>query len=217
MSTPPTLNGAICGVILAGGKATRMGNQPKGLLKLGDQLLLERVIEKALPQVNHLLLNSNETLPAYENTGLPILADSLPGHLGPLAGILTAMEWCQKHHPETQWLASFAVDTPFFPDNLVGQLLQRAQQEDEQNAEIICSTYDGRRQPTFCLWRISQADDLRIALSEQQLYRVGGWLAQRTTCELAFDTVASTAIPTPFFNINTPADLAQAQTLLETM
>ncbi len=216
MSTHSPHSEAICGVILAGGKATRMGNQPKGLLKLGEQLLLERVIEKALPQVNHLLLNSNETLPAYENTGLPILADSLTGHLGPLAGILTAMEWCQEHHPETQWLASFAVDTPFFPEDLVSQLLHRAQQED-QNTEIICSTYEGRRQPTFCLWRISQADELRIALSKQQLYRVGGWLSQRETSELALDTVANATLPTPFFNINTPADLAQAQTLLETL
>ncbi len=207
----------LCGVILAGGKATRMNQQPKGLLQLNNRLLLDHVIDKAKPQVNQLLLNSNEALPAYQQTGLPLLADTLSGHLGPLAGILTAMEWSQKHQPACQWLASFAVDTPFFPNNLVEQLLHIAETDEKsEEVDIVCPTYLGRRQPTFCLWRISQADALRRALTEQKLYRVGGWLKQRQTRELAFHPVAN-HLPEPFFNINTPEELTLAQGLQNKM
>ncbi|BFM14724.1 molybdenum cofactor guanylyltransferase MobA [Maricurvus nonylphenolicus] len=194
----------ICGVILAGGKATRMAGQPKGLLPLGDTTLMAQVIKRAMPQVDHLLINSNEPLPEYIETGLPVIADSEAGHLGPLAGIVTAMEWAAKTALDAEWLASFAVDTPFFPLDLV----YRLQQATENKVDVIYPEHGGYRHPTLSLWRISQAPALKKALVDDQLYKVGAWLKLAPSLAVDLNQLPDYS----FFNINTPEDLAQAQT-----
>lgn len=193
----------ICGVILAGGKATRMAGQPKGLLPLDDTTLMAQVIKRATPQVDHLLISSNEVLPEYVETGLPLLADSDSGHLGPLAGIVTAMEWAANTAPDAIWLASFAVDTPFFPQDLVSRLLRHA----NDGVDVVYPEHGGYRHPTLSLWRISQAPALKHALVHDQLYKVGAWLKQSPSQAVDLNELPDYS----FFNINTPDDLAHAQ------
>lgn len=203
---------SLCGVILAGGKGRRMDYQDKGLLVLNGQTLLDRVITRAQPQVAELLISCNTPSPAYHNRQLLLLPDTLTGdsgdnsdHRGPLAGVLAAMEWCQQHQPQYRWLASFAVDTPFFP----GDLCERLSDAIDENTEIICPISNGQRHPVFCLWRIDQANDLRQTLLNGNS-RLHDWLNQRHTRELQFNDNNGD----PFFNINTPAQLGEASTLL---
>lgn len=200
----------VSGVILAGGQATRMNGEAKGDLEIQGQRLLDRVVDRAGGQVDGLVLSCNDPL-AYPQCELPRLPDSLPGYLGPLAGILAAMEWLQQYHPRCEWLASFAVDTPFFPEDLVMRLMAGAV-ESGKDSEIICPlSADGWRQPTFCLWHRRQAAELRHALLEENCYKVGAWLKRRQTAEHPFDR--KTDNPNAFFNINRPEDLQIARNL----
>lgn len=190
-----------CGVILAGGQSRRMGGAPKALRELAGITLLQRVMARAQPQVQALLISSNQPLPPVLCGGLPQLADSIGGCAGPLAGIVTAMEWMQQHYPQCQWLATFAVDTPFIPADIVHTLLQAA----TSDSDVICPGFEGRRHPLCGLWRTATAGALRAAITGAGLARVHDWLDARQTVD-----VAISADTDPFFNINTPADLALA-------
>ncbi len=203
-----------CGVILAGGLARRMGGRAKHGIQLHGKPLLDHVIERAAPQVEQLLLNINQKIDppiTVNGKSVPIIADSLEGYLGPLAGVLSAMEWAQKNS-QSPWLASFAVDSPLFPTDLARTLLNRLTAA-PKDSTIICPTYAGHRQPTFCLWRIDQAQQLRHWLTTEQNYRMGAWLQQQTThfCDLTpadepFADQPQSPLD-PFTNINTPEDL----------
>jgi len=192
-----------------------MGGRAKHGIQLHGKPLLDHVIERAAPQVDQLLLNINQEIDtprAISGEPVPIIADSLDGYLGPLAGILTAMEWAQQNS-QSRWLASFAVDSPLFPTDLVHTLLESLETAPKDTA-IVCPTYAGNKQPTFCLWRIDQAELLRHWLITEQNYRMGAWLQQQTThyCDLtptgeAAEDRAQNAVD-PFTNINTPDDLA---------
>lgn len=216
MFVTPTINSSsIVGVILAGGLSRRMQHQNKSLLQLGDKTLLEKVRANAATQVDTLLLNSNTPT---EELGTEItaqfadvIADSIEGFAGPLAGILAAMEWCEQHRPEAQWLASFAVDTPFFPTDLIAQF--SATLADLQG-DYICAASYGRRHPLFALWPIKLTGELRKALTETQLRKVQLWTNQYATIEVDF-TPANSEAPDPFFNINTPDDVASAERWLQ--
>ena len=196
------INSQIDGVILAGGQARRMHGKPKHRLLLNGTSLLQQSVKNADPQVNNLLLSFNDE--ADEETlasQLPLLADSLPGHLGPLAGILSAMEWCQKNSA-ARWLASFAVDTPLFPEDLVSTLAQH-----QQGHTIVCPRYGNFRHPTFCLWKIDQANDLRHWLQQDNGSRMGAWLQQQQT-KMVTITESVQGLD-PFTNINSAEDLEQ--------
>ena len=116
----------IVGVILAGGQARRMGAGDKALVELDGKTLLERTLERATPQVDELLINANGDPPRFAPFHRQILPDAIQGHLGPLAGILTGLEWMKANRPDARWLASFPCDTPFFPRDLVAQLERAA-------------------------------------------------------------------------------------------
>lgn len=190
-----------CGVILAGGQSRRMGGAPKALRELAGMTLLQRVMARAQPQVQALLINSNQPLPPALCGYLPQLADSIGGFAGPLAGIVTAMEWTQQHYPQCQWLATFAVDTPFIPTDLVQTLLQAT----TPDSDVICPSFEGRRHPLCGLWRTATVGALRTAITSTGLTRVYDWLDARPTVNVAISADAD-----PFLNINTPAELALA-------
>ena len=111
----------IAGVILAGGLSRRMGGGDKCLLPLGDSTLLDIAIQRTSGQVDILLLSVNGDASRFDDRGLPVAVDEVEGHAGPLAGILTAMHWCDAHCPEAEWVLSVASDTPFFPLDLTAQ------------------------------------------------------------------------------------------------
>ena len=142
------------GVILAGGQATRMGGGDKGLLPLGDGTILSHVIDRLEPQVASLALNANGDPARFAHLGLPVIPDSINGFAGPLSGVLAGLDWAATQGADH--IVTAAADTPFFPCDLVPQLIMAAESAGSQIA--LARTPDGRH-PTFGLWPVA----LRIA------------------------------------------------------
>ena len=195
------------GVILAGGQATRMGGGDKGLRLLGGQSLLARVEARLAPQVADIALNANGDPARFADMGMPVIADSLDGFNGPLAGVLAGLDRAAAQGAET--IVTAAADTPFFPCDLVPQLLLAS--EGMTHPLVLAATPDatrGRaRHPTFGLWPVALRDDLRAAL-DGGLRKVVMWTQQHDGREALFPQEAA------FFNVNTPEDLAQAEAML---
>lgn len=196
------------GVILAGGRATRMGGGDKGLLTLGGETLLERVIERLSPQVDGLALNANGDPERFARFNLPVLPDGVPDFPGPLAGVLAGLDWAAGEGART--IVTVAADTPFFPCDLVPRLQLAAEGMDVPLA--LAATPDPKRgrvrHPTFGLWPVSLRDDLRAAL-EGGVRKVVIWTEAHGHREALFDDPGE-----PFFNVNTPEDLETAEAML---
>ena len=196
------------GVILAGGQATRMGGGDKGLLRLGAGTLLSSVIDRLEPQVAALALNANGDPARFAPFGLPVLADSIDGFVGPLAGVLAGLDWAAAQGGET--IVTAAADTPFFPCDLVPRLLLEA--EGLADPVVLAATQGEGRvgfHPTFGLWPVSLRDDLRAAL-EGGLRKVVHWTERHGARHALFPTQGVD----PFFNVNTPDDLQRAEEML---
>ena len=196
------------GVILAGGRATRMGGGDKGRLTLGDKSLLDLVIDRLGPQVAGIALNANGDAARFADLELPILPDSLPDHPGPLAGVLAGLDWAAEQGAET--IVTVAADTPFFPETLVASLSAAAGSPPLALAASRDENDKLWRQPTFGLWPVSLRDDLRAALKDG-LRKVVLWTDQHNAGTAEFDSKRFD----PFFNVNTPGDLATAREIYE--
>ena len=190
------------GVILAGGQATRMGGGDKGLLTLGGGTILGHVIDRLDPQVAKLALNANGDGARFADLGLPVISDSISGFAGPLSGVLAGLDWAAEKG--ASHIVTAAADTPFFPCDLVAQLLLAAETAGKEIA--MARTTDGRH-PTFGLWPTALRDDLRSAL-QGGLRKVVLWTDQHGAATAHFPDDAA------FFNVNTPEDLAKAQAML---
>ena len=205
------------GVILAGGLATRMGGGDKGLLQIGGQSLLTRVRDRLAPQVADLALNANGDAARFADLGLPVVADSIDGFAGPLAGVLAGLDWAAGQGADA--IVTAAADTPFFPTDLVARLVEAS--EGQAHPLVLATTprigdalkSGGRskinRHPTFGLWPVALRDDLRAALKDG-LRKVVLWTDQHDGREALFDATPFD----PFFNVNTPADLTRAEELM---
>ena len=190
------------GVILAGGQATRMGGGDKGMLPLGNGTILSHVIGRLEPQVAALALNANGDPARFSGLGLPVVADSIAGFAGPLSGVLAGLDWAAEMG--ASHIVTAAADTPFFPCDLVPQLLRAAE---AQNTELaLARTPDGRH-PTFGLWPTALRDDLRAEL-KGGLRKVVLWTDKHAAATAQFPDDDA------FFNVNTPADLIKAETML---
>jgi len=196
----------VAGVLLAGGRSSRMGGGDKCLRLLGGRPVLARVIARARPQVGPLVLNANGDPARFAAFGLPVAADPVEGFAGPLAGILAGMLWVRAHHPDVAWVASFPTDVPFFPSNLVERLgAARA----ARRADVAYAESGGRAHPVFGLWPVALADSLRRDL-EGGARKVDAWAARHTIA-----TAAYLAKPfDPFLNINRPEDEAAVERLI---
>jgi molybdopterin-guanine dinucleotide biosynthesis protein A len=188
-----------CAVILAGGQARRMGGGDKGRLMLGDQTLIQRVIDRITPQVSAVVLNANGDLSRFDDLGLPVVSDSVADFPGPLAGVLAGMDWAAEQGHD--WLISVAADTPSFPLDLVEKL------SGYDTPVVLAATPDPERgrlpQPTFGRWQVALRDDLRAAL-EDGVRKIRQWTQAKGESLALFDE-------NDFFNINTPEDLAWAE------
>jgi molybdopterin-guanine dinucleotide biosynthesis protein A len=197
--------GRVPAVILAGGMARRMGGGDKGLLHLGGRSLLDHVRGRLAPQAGAIALNANGDPARFADLGLPVLADSLPDRPGPLAGVLAGMDWAAGLG--ASHVVSAAWDTPFLPHDLVARLV--AAGGPAGLALAATAGPDGPlRQPTFGLWPVALRADLRAAL-EGGLRKIVAW----TDAHGAGMAVFSALPVDPFFNVNTPADLAEAERL----
>jgi molybdenum cofactor guanylyltransferase len=210
MAASPERAPRVVGVLLAGGQARRMGGGDKCLRRLGGRTILEHVIERARPQVAALLLNANGDPARFAAFGLPVVADVIAGFPGPLAGVLTGLEWARTHRPECPWTATIATDTPFFPADMVGRMLSAIERE---GADLACATSGGRAHPVFGLWPVRLADDLRSAMVDEGIRKVDLWTARYRLVEVSFPV----DVVDPFFNTNRPEDLAEAERLLRTL
>ena len=192
------------GVILAGGQARRMGGGDKGLLPLGKGTILDHVLARLRPQVADMALNANGDPARFDGFGLPVAADSVAGFAGPLAGVLAGLDWAADMGGDA--IVTVAADTPFFPSDLVHGLQRAAEKAGVDLA--LAATEDGRH-PTFGLWPVRLRDDLRAALAGGTR-KVVAWTDQHRA--------ATAHIPSgsvdPFFNVNTPDDLARANSIV---
>jgi molybdopterin-guanine dinucleotide biosynthesis protein A len=201
MNRPPA-------IILAGGRSTRMGGGDKGLREFGGERLIDRVIARIAPQCRPIALNANGDPTRFADLGLPVLPDSLPDHPGPLAGVLAGMDWAASIGADA--VVSVAADTPFFPRDLVERLEAAAGPSGLALAASPDETGKLWHHPTFGLWPVALRDDLREAL-KGGLRKVVLW-----TDRYGAGTASFPCTPfDPFFNINTPDDIAEAEKLAE--
>lgn len=200
-------NDPIAAVLLAGGLARRMGGGDKCLLELGGRTLLARAIERITPQVGQVILNANGDAARFGDIGLPVIADTIAGNAGPLAGVLSGMEWLRENAPDTPWLLTAPTDAPFLPADLVERLLAAAK---EAAVPIACAASGGRRHPPIALWDVALAEDLRRAMTEEEIRKVDLWTAHHGVVAVEWPS----APIDPFFNINRPEDLTAAEAAL---
>lgn len=191
----------VVGLVLAGGASRRMGSD-KATMELAGQSLLQRAVSRLAPQVGPLAVNRgvDDGVPALPD-GLPVLRDTVPGRQGPLAGLLAGLLWARDLGAPL--LVTVAVDTPFFPADLAGRLAAAA------DGRIAVAASGGRPHPVFAATPTSLADDLAGWLAGQDDRSVARWQARHAAIPVSF--VAPAGDIDPFFNLNTPDDLATAE------
>lgn len=201
----PSVDPSVVGLVLAGGQSRRMGGGDKCLLPLGDRTVLAHVLDRVRPQVTRAILNANGDPARFAAYGLPVVPDIVEGFAGPLAGVLTGLDWAARNAPEARWVASFAADTPFLPTDLVPRMLEAVA---EGKADMACAASGGRAHPVFGLWPVRLLGDLRDAVVVRGIRKVDAWTAnyRMARVECAIDGGID-----PFFNANTPEDMAKAE------
>ena len=198
----------VTGVLLAGGLARRMGGGDKGMRLLAGRPMIEHVIERLRPQVGALVLNANGDPARFSSLGLPVAADPIEGFAGPLAGVLAGLMWAKAHVPAAVFVVSAATDTPFFPRDLVERFLDAA--AGRSNRVALARSADGLH-PVFGLWPIALAGDLDHAL-RSGTRKVLDWTGRHDTVEVKFQGADMLGVD-PFFNVNTPEEIALANKL----
>ncbi len=203
-----TTTKGVTAVLLAGGMARRMGGGDKCLLEIGGRTLLDLVIERTRLQVPDMVINANGDRGRFDRFGLPVAPDTVGGFAGPLAGVLTGMEWARDNRPENPWIMTVATDTPFFPNDLAAALLRRV----KDGADMACARSGDRNHPVFGLWPVGLASDLRKALVDEEMRKVDVWTARYQLGVASFSAEPFD----PFFNVNRPEDLETAANQLRT-
>jgi molybdopterin-guanine dinucleotide biosynthesis protein A len=199
MTTDPTL-----GLVLAGGLARRMGGGDKARIRIGGETILERVLARLGPQCSAVIINANGDPARFADTGLPVVADDVPDFAGPLAGILAGLDWAAAHSPDISDVVSVPGDCPFLPGDLVARLSAARRAE---GAPLACARSGEWRHPVAGLWPVALRHDLRKALVEENLHKIETWTARHG---VAIADWPDTPVD-PFFNVNTPADAAEAE------
>ncbi len=197
------------GLILAGGKSSRMGSD-KGLLTIGGQTILEHIAYRLRPQVSELTLNAPTDFPSF--LGLRCVADRIDGQIGPLAGVLSGLRDIEARGLSATHLLTVPSDSPFVPHDLVSRLASAA---DDAEAIVITAS-DGRNHPVFGLWPVSIADDLERWLSDPENRRIKAFFERHPVATVEFPMIETpNGLLDPFFNINTPDDLDEARRFAE--
>lgn len=203
----------VTGVLLAGGRSSRMGGREKALLDIGGRPMLLHVLSRLRSQVGRIVINANGDPARFSGYCLPVVPDSLEGFAGPLAGLQAGLEWARAETPEAKFIASLSVDCPFAPLDLVSRLKAALELA---NAPCAIAASNGARHPVAGLWRVELGCALAAALKSdvRALHR----FADSCGCAVVeFDPVDVNGIPVdPFFNVNAPADLEKARALFNT-
>jgi molybdopterin-guanine dinucleotide biosynthesis protein A len=201
----------VTGILLAGGRSSRMGGREKALLDIGGKPMLLHVLSRLRPQVGRVAINANGDPARFSGFCLPVVPDSIEGYAGPLAGLHAGLAWARRETPDARYVASVPVDSPFVPDDLVARLKSALVAAD---APCAIAASKRERYPVAGLWRIELVDDLAAALQDdvRALHR----FADMHRCAVVDFPLqdAGRAQVDPFFNVNSPADLDKARTLL---
>ena len=199
----------ITGIILAGGRGSRMGGVDKGLQQFKGKLLVENAIERLHPQVGALLINANRNLDVYKTFGLSLVEDSLTDFAGPLAGFLVGLANCK-----TPYLVTTPCDTPCFPTDLVQRLADALVKEDADIAMVSSPDGDGKlcHQPVFCLMKRELLKSLQD-FTQHGGRKIGAWATQHKLVRVPFTMSHDDA--QAFYNANTLADLQQLESNLK--
>jgi molybdenum cofactor guanylyltransferase len=198
----------ILGLVLAGGLARRMGGGDKTRIQIGGKTILERVLARLKPQCTAVILNANGDPARFADTGLPVVADTVAGFAGPLAGILAGLDWAAVHAPAITDVASVPGDCPFLPRDLVARLSAARR---VAGLPLACARSGEWRHPVVGVWPVALREDLRTALLEENLRKIESWTARHG---IALADWPATPVD-PFFNVNTPADAAEAERIAE--
>ena len=201
-----TMAEATLGVILAGGQGRRMEGADKAFVRLAERPLFDHVFSRLAPQVDAVIVNANGDPARFADYDLPVVADTVDGFAGPLAGVLAAMEWAAAHRPACRYLVTAATDAPFLPRDLVAQFHRVVA---DLGAELVCASSDGRAHPVCGLWPVDLLDDLRHAVVDKGVRKVDLWTMRHRLAYVAFDDDRGD----PFFNVNRPTDLGPAEEL----
>lgn len=195
----------ITGVILAGGRGSRMGGVDKGLQNFRGMPMALCTLMRLAPQVGEVMINANRNLGAYESFGVPVWPDAIGDYAGPLTGFLAGLEQC-----ETPYLVTVPCDTPLFPEDLVARLAQALEHESADIAMAAAREEDGqlRTQPVFSLLRRDLMESL-VAFTAGGGRKIDAWTGQHRTVVVPFDREGDD--PAAFFNANTLPELRKLE------
>jgi molybdopterin-guanine dinucleotide biosynthesis protein A len=194
------------GLVLAGGLARRMGGGDKALIRIGRETILERTLGRLSPQVDGVVLNANGDPARFASFGLPVVADSVPDFAGPLAGILAGLDWVAANRPGTDWVVSVPGDCPFLPHDLVAKLHAARIAESKP---LACAHSGDWRHPVVGLWHITLREDLRHAITVEDLRKIEVWTARHGVALADWPTEPVD----PFLNVMSPEDVERATRL----
>jgi molybdopterin-guanine dinucleotide biosynthesis protein A len=198
---PPTL-----GLVLAGGLARRMGGGDKARIEIGGVTILDRVLATLSGQCAGMIINANGDPKRFEDTGLTVVPDTVPDFAGPLAGILAGLDWLAMQDSGIEWMVSVPGDCPFLPDDLV-ERLHRARRQMGTGVPLACARSGQWRHPVVGLWPLALREDLRAALTQEDLRKIEVWTARHGVAHADWPDEPVD----PFFNVNTPEDAARAE------
>lgn len=200
----------VLGVVLAGGLARRMGGGDKSLQMLAGRPILDHILQRFSPQVDAMILNANGDAARFDRWGLPVAGDAIPDYAGPLAGVLAGLAWARQHNPDVTDIVTVPGDGPFLPRDLVARMVAA---RDTAGADLACAVSAGQAYPVVGLWPVRLHDDLRRAMVDEDIRKVDRWTARHKLVQVEF---AAQPVD-PFFNANTPDDIAAAERLLAQM
>ena len=200
-------------LLLAGGQSRRMGGGDKNLMLLGGKPLLQHVLDRIDIGAAPVLLNANGDAGRYASFNLPVRADVVDGFAGPLAGILTGLEWAASAYPHITHMISLATDAPFLPrdlpDRLMAGLIDKGAdiaQASSTDTRTDVTKSENRRHPVFAIWPVALVADLRHALVDQDIRKIDDFTARYHCAVVPFE-----GVPDPFMNLNRPEDFALAE------
>ena len=196
------------GIILAGGRATRLGGGDKGLHRVGGVPILELVVATLRPHCAPLVVSANGAADRFTSLGLPVVADDVPDRPGPLAGILAGLDWAATQAPDASHAVTVPTDTPFLPADLVTRLTA-ARDAAMPGPAIVCARSGGAMHYVVALWRVDLRHDLRRALCVEGIRKVARFFDRHAVACVDWPVAPFD----PFLNVNTEVDLRTADTL----